>query len=250
MERIKVGIIGCGVIGSVLKDWIKRHNTKVDCCISDPLKGYNDNLDLIDIAFINIHIDTEDNGEQNLITLEEIITKLPNIPIFIRTTIIPGTADSLSKKLNKRIYFMPEFLTQRSAYENFCFQPMIFTGEIELLKAIFVNKDFITMSNIEAELTKYAHNVFGALKVTYFNGIFDLCNKLNCSYEKVRQGSLLSGYINDMHTLVPGPDGDKGYGGKCFPKDVKAFINFIKNTPLFSLLHNIEKCNSAFKEDL
>ena len=248
MEKINVGIVGCGVIGSALKNWVEQYNAKVDCYISDPLKGYNDKLDSIDIAFISIHIDSECNGSQDLTALEGIIEKLPNVPIFIRTTIVPGTADSLSKKFNKHVYFMPEFLTQRSAYEDFCSQPMVFTGEVDLLKKIFINKDFITMSNTEAELAKYAHNVFGALKVTYFNGIFDLCNKLNCSYEKVKQGSLLSGYINNMHTLVPGPDGNKGYGGKCFPKDVSAFINFIKDAPLFLLLKDMEKCNSAFQE--
>lgn len=108
--------------------------------------------------------------------LESILEDLPSDkPIWIRTTILPGTSEKLSKKLGKKIYHMPEFLTERTYLEDFKWQPMVFTGDIELLKKIFPGKKHIEMSSAEAEMSKYAHNVFGALKVTYFNCIYDLC---------------------------------------------------------------------------
>jgi UDPglucose 6-dehydrogenase len=248
MRKVVVGIVGCGFVGGALKKWIDEHNTdNVTLLISDPPKGFNDSLVSADIIFISIHIPTEDNGTQDLTLIKQIIEELPNKPIFIRTTIIPGTSDKLSDEFNKKIYFMPEFLTERTAYQDFCSQPMIFTGETELLKKIFIGKKFIEMTSIEAEITKYAHNVFGALKVTYFNGIFDICKTMNANYRKIQEGILLSGYINFPHTQVPGPDGKFGYGGKCFPKDVNAFTNMLKDYPIFNLLKELQPLNSEFR---
>lgn len=244
---MNVGIIGCGFVGGALKQWIEEHNNAIKILVSDPLKGYNDDMTKADIFFISIHIPTEENGTQNLDLLKSIIKDLPNKPIFIRTTILPGTCDLLSKELDKKVYFMPEFLTERIAYQDLCRQDMVFTGEIELLTKIFVGKKFVTMTSLEAEIAKYAHNVFGALKVTYFNGIYELSQKLGIDYNKILSGILLSGYINDMHTQVPGPDGQLGYGGKCFPKDVNSFNEFCKDFSIYDLLKNLKTLNLHFR---
>lgn len=249
MENITVGIVGCGFIGGALKKWLEDHNPQVSVLVSDPPKGMNDDVSKADVVFISIHIPTELDGTQDLTLLKEIIKPLPNDkPIFIRTTVLPHTCDNLSKELNKTIYFMPEFLTERTAYQDFCNQPMIFTAEEALLKQIFIGKKYITMSSLEAEITKYAHNDFGAVKVTYFNAVYDLCHKLGCDYQKVQEGVLLSGYINDMHTHVPGPDGKLGYGGKCFPKDVKALASALKGTALSEILKITDNLNEQFRK--
>ena len=247
---MKIGIVGCGIICGVMKKWIENYSPEHKLLISDPPKNYNDDLSKADIVFVSIHIPTEPDCTQNLELLENIILNLPNVPIFVRTTLLPGTCDLLSKKLKKRVYFMPEFLTERTAYDDFCIQPMIFTGEIELLKKIFKDKKYIVMTNKEAEITKYAHNVFGALKVTYFNGIFELCAKNNCNYEHIRNGALISGYINEPHTFVPGPDGKFGYGGKCFPKDVDAFAGFAKDTMLEKLICDVHNINEKYRKGI
>ena len=174
---INIGIIGCGVIGGVMKKWLESHNPECNILVSDPPKGYNDDLSKTDIIFISIHIPTEDNHTQDLTLLKSLIKNCPNVPIFIRTTLLPGTCDRLSQELNKEVYFLPEFLTERTAYEDFCHQSMIYTGCEGLMKRIFVGKKYITMNNLEAEITKYSHNVFGALKVTYFNGIYELAQQ-------------------------------------------------------------------------
>ncbi len=249
MKKTNVGIIGCGFIGGSLKTWLEEHNDECNILVSDPPKGYNDDMATADIIFISIHIPTEKDNIQDLSLLKDIIKKLPDKPIFIRTTITPGTTDLLRNETGKDINFMPEFLTQRTAYQDFCTQPMIFTGHVDLLKRIFKTKKFIVTTSLEAEISKYAHNVFGALKVTYFNGIYELCQKQKINYENVRQGLLLSEYINDTHTNVPGPDGKLGYGGKCFPKDVDAFTFFCQNDPIFNLLKELKPLNTIFRND-
>ena len=104
------------------------------------------------------------------------------------------------------------------------------------------------MTSREAEITKYTHNVFGALKVSYFNGIYNLCEQMGADYKKIQEGILLSGYINSPHTQVPGPDGQFGYGGKCFPKDVDAFVNMSKELPIYELLKPLKDFNAKFRD--
>ena len=246
-KDVTVGFVGCGFIGGALKQWLETHNPGVKIRVSDPPKGWTDSLVDADVIFISIHIPTEASGEQDLTLLKQIIAELPDVPIFIRTTILPGTSAKLARETGKSIYFMPEFLTERTAYADFCAQPMVFTAETELLQKIFTGKKFIEMSSYEAEVTKYAHNVFGALKVTYFNGVYDFCKKTGADYNKVLHGILLSGYINDVHTAVPGPDGKFGYGGKCFPKDVNALTKMTVGFPLNALLAPLQSLNAQFR---
>ena len=63
----------------------------------------------------------------------------------------------------------------------------------------------------------------------------------------MESGTLLSGYINDTHTHVPGPDGKLGYGGKCFPKDVNAFAKMTEGAPLGTLLAPLHELNAHFR---
>ena len=63
---INVGIIGCGFVGGALKDWLEHNNPECKLFISDPPKRYKDDLGDIDIAFLQIHVPTEDDGTQDL----------------------------------------------------------------------------------------------------------------------------------------------------------------------------------------
>ncbi len=247
MDRIHVGIIGCGFVGGALKQWLAEHNADVRVSVSDPAKGYHDAMDAADVIFISIHLPTGADGMQDLSGLAEIIRPLPDKPIFIRTTILPGASARLSRETEHAVHFMPEFLTERTAYADFCTQPMIFTGAADLLKRIFVGKKFIEMTSLEAEIAKYAHNVFGALKVIYCNGLNELCRREGADYAKVRDGMLLSGYIDPTHTQVPGHDGRLGYGGKCFPKDVNAFTELCRGLGLHDLLEPLKSLNIRYR---
>lgn len=252
-KKIKVGIIGCGFVGGALKTWIEENNSEnCVCLVSDPPKGFNDDLSDIDIAFLQIHVRTEDDGTQNLDLMKQLILNLPNVPVFVRTTILPGTSGMLTKETNHRVYYMPEFLSERTHIEDFKRQTMVFPVDgdadaLSLLIRIFPGKKFAVMSSLEAEITKYSHNVFGAYKVTYFNAVREYCEKMGADWAKVHTGCLLSGYINDTHTFVPGPDGKMGYGGKCFPKDVNAFAKVTAGQPLGKLIAPLHELNVHFR---
>ena len=246
-DMIKVGIVGCGFVGGALKAWLDENNKDVRVFVSDPPKGMNDDLSEIDVAFLQIHVPTEDDGTQDLRLMTQLIKGLPDVPVFVRTTILPGTSERLSKVTGHQVCYMPEFLTERTHIEDFKKQPMVFTGAVELLSKIFIGKRFMVMTPLEAEITKYAHNVFGAYKVTYFNAVYDYCKKMGANWAQVHAGMLLSGYINETHTFVPGPDGKFGYGGKCFPKDVNAFAKMTKDEPLGKLLEHLHELNVFFR---
>ena len=71
---IKVGIVGCGFVGGALKAWLEENNPEVQIFVSDPPKGYNDDLSQIDVAFLQIHVPTEDDGTQDLTLMKQLNT--------------------------------------------------------------------------------------------------------------------------------------------------------------------------------
>lgn len=73
---INIGTIGCGFVGGALKDWLEHNSPECKLFISDPAKSYNDDMKEIDIAFLQIHVRTEDDGTQNLSLMKELIKNL------------------------------------------------------------------------------------------------------------------------------------------------------------------------------
>ena len=84
--------------------------------------------------------------------------------------------------------------------------------------------EIIVINSKEAEMTKYTTNLFLATKVSFFNDIYTLCEHLNIKYDAVIEATMYDSRIGRSHYMVPGPDGDRGYGGHCFPKDVQAIL--------------------------
>ena len=72
-------------------------------------------------------------------------------------------------------------------------------------------------------------NTFLATKVSFANEMYQICQNLGISYEIAKDLLCLDQRINPGHLQVPGPDGNTGFGGHCFPKDLLAFLNFAKD---------------------
>ena len=91
----------------------------------------------------------------------------------------------------------------------------------------------IKTSSTIAETIKYVTNTFLAMKVSYANEIFQLCQGLGIDYDKVIEYARYDDRLGNSHWSVPGPDGHMGYGGSCFPKDTQALIYLAKelNSP-------------------
>ena len=101
---------------------------------------------------------------------------------------------------------------------------------------------FFTCTHAEASMVKYTTNCWLSTKVSFFNQLYDLCQANGTNYNLIRQILTHDKRIGDSHMLVPGPDGSRGFGGACFPKDTSAFSQYAKdlNKPLTVLESAVE----------
>ena len=159
--------------------------------------------------------------------------------VVIKSTVPIGTGKSIRELIEsktKRTFYLinnPEFLKEGSAIEDFMRPDRVIIGSDNNIAAERMNELYAPlvrqgnpiyhMSNLSAEMTKYAANCFLATKISFINEIAKLCDLTGADVEEVRKG-ISSDQRIGKHFLYPGP----GYGGSCFPKDVKALIHTAK----------------------
>ena len=144
-------------------------------------------------------------------------------------------------KLNKEfsnihIAFNPEFLTEANAIEDYKNQNRIIIGADrpyssrvkQIFSKAFPKIPIIKTSSTIAETIKYVTNTFLSMKISYANEIYQLCEKLEIDYDKVIEYARYDDRLGNSHWAVPGPDGDFGFGGHCFPKDIAALTYVAK----------------------
>lgn len=250
---MKLGLIGCGTVGGTLFKYFKEHTTH-EIFVSDPAKGFNDDLEKEKpfAIFISIPVFPA-HGGQDQTELEKVVSFARSVSphVFIRSTVLPGTNDRLGT------YSMPEYLTARRAYEDFLALPLVFgSAPRSLIGHIFDKKivhdgHFIHVSNTEAELAKYTHNLFGAVKVLYFNMIKEVSDQMGADFEKVKHAGNVTGFLGHEHTTVPGHDGKRGFGGMCMPYNLDSFISQLAlleesgklNEPIAEFFYLVKKLN-------
>jgi len=153
--------------------------------------------------------------------------------IVLRSTVAPGTTDRLARKHHKRIVFQPEYIGETVAHPLLDHQMQGFAilgGDIEdtspvadLYKRIFHSEiRFHFPTALTAEVTKYMENSFYAMKVAFCNEFFNIATAFGVDYNELRETWLADPRISRDHTFVY--PNDRGFGGKCLPKDVSAII--------------------------
>ncbi len=180
--------------------------------------------------------------------------------VVVKSTVPVGTGNKvrehLKSKTNKKFFVVnnPEFLKEGSAVDDFLKPERIVIGcletesgdKIEELYEPFNRqvKRTIRMSNISAEMTKYAANCFLATKISFMNEVAQLCDIVGADVEEVRHGISTDSRIGSQF-LYPGP----GYGGSCFPKDVKALVYTAReNGVRFKIVEAVEEVNKEQKK--
>ena len=199
---------------------------------------YSDNVSEADIIFICVGTPPKKNGESNLNFVDQVSKDISNkikgyTVIVSKSTVPVGTSrriENLLKKNNSTKTFdvvsNPEFLREGAAINDFMRPDKIIIGcrtkkAEKILKKIYkkLKRPYVVTSNETAEIIKYANNSFLATKNTFINEIADLCENIGAEVETVAKAIGLDGRIGPKF-LHPGP----GYGGSCFPKDVKSLI--------------------------
>lgn len=244
---MKIGIIGNGFVGSAITHGFILHVDDIMIYDKDPKRSTHNLNELIlnsDVVFICVPTPMFESGECDLSIVEgvvdEIMNKCPlthrrkNQVLVIKSTVVPGTTEQLSAKYPEiNFVFNPEFLTERKARLDFINTSRIVLGgndEISLKKVEdlyrirfpytkIIKTDFGT-----AQLIKYMANCFFATKVSFMNEMYQICGAINGDWESALEGFISDGRIGNSHIDVPGHDGDLGFGGKCFPKDLNAMI--------------------------
>ena len=243
---MQIGLIGLGIVGGTLKSWLEsRTNHSLRCF--DPGKELYQDLAGSDAIFISVPVPATDYG-QDIKTLTQCVEKAKKHTknVFIRSTVLPGTNDFLGT------CSMPEFLTERRAHQDMDALPVLSgTCDKVFLRDVFPGKKLITVTNVEAELAKLAHNCHGAFKVTFWNMIYQISQKIGADYQEVLRAAALTGFIGTDHTHVPGPDGQFGYGGKCFPQNMEAMEGWLEDIDMqdeAGLFWRVSEMNEQYRD--
>ena len=247
----KIGIIGRGFVGSAVEFGFSAQtgcDAEVRIYDKDPTKSIHtleQTVNKSDFIFLSVPTPSNVDGSMHLGILEsvlrdiQVVNKRRDNIILIRSTIIPGTTAKLCKKFtNLNIVFNPEFLTERSAKFDFINQSRFILGGrkrntarvAELYRWRFGDSVPCIETNFEtAEMIKYMNNCYFATKVSFLNEMKLVADKCGVDWDMAVEGFIRDGRIGYSHMSVPGPDGKKGFGGSCFPKDIQAMINFGEN---------------------
>lgn len=217
------------------------------------------------VCFIAVGTPQGDDGSADLSAVyrvaEDIAKAMNDYKVIVNKSTVPvGTAEKVSEIIKKHTSFgfdvvsNPEFLKQGAAVEDFLKPDRIVIGS-NSKKATGIMQDvyspflrtgnpIIVMDVKSAEMTKYAANSFLAVKISYINEIANICEKVGADVEMVRVGMCSDSRIGSKF-LFPG----LGYGGSCFPKDIKAMIRTAKDYACeYRLLKSADETNKAQRQ--
>jgi UDPglucose 6-dehydrogenase len=252
---MRIGIIGQGFVGNAIyQKFSKYYDVKTYDLDESKCNSTKDKVLSQEIIFMclptpmnkdgscNVDIITEELDGLDLLADNEETTRI----VVVKSTIPPGTTDKWNQQFeNLEIVFNPEFLTEANAVDDFENQTRIILGgnkDIttilkQLYSSIFRKTSKIIKTDAKtAELVKYVTNTFLSTKVSFANEIYDLCNGMDLDYDKVIEYATYDERLGLSHWGVPGPDGDRGFGGHCFPKDLSALI---KITEILNTRNNV-----------
>ena len=259
MKKEMVGIAGVGFVGGAVRAWFEGDGAKLaNLVLYDKFKsiGSFEELDgKARIVFVCVPTPYHQGKGYDDSALHDVVKQFRHRKIVvIKSTVIPGSADKFQKKYKKhKFLFNPEFLVEKTAVHDFLHphrQIVGYTKESKpLAKKIMALLPKAPIARVmpatEAELVKYFGNAFLATKVIFANQIYDICAKLGVDYETIKEAAAHDPRIGASHLRIF-KDGYRGYSGSCFPKDVKALIDFsVQVGAPAELLRHVDVLNEA-----
>lgn len=243
-----IGIIGYGFVGEATGTGFSG-SKKNKVYWYDKFKKSPNTLDEVveksEFIFICLPTPMHRNySGQNISIVEEVLGQIaPKLAgtdkvIIVKSTVVPGTTAKFAKKYPKVNFAMnPEFLTQRRAKSDFMNPARTVIGVtkksvgeriIKIFQTILPNdQPYFLVGLTEAEIAKYMSNLMLASKVLLANEFYTLSEKVGANYKEIRIAVEADPRIGTSMN-VPGPDGQYGFGGACFPKDMLGLLTFAK----------------------
>jgi UDPglucose 6-dehydrogenase len=252
--QLQIGIIGQGFVGNAVYQKFKNYYNILTYDL-DPTKSNSSRETLIEksnIIFTCLPTPMNADGSCNTSIVDSVLDEINQVAqqkkiVVIKSTIPPNTTAEFNKKYkNLDIVFNPEFLTERNAVSDYENQNRIILGGPrpatttlkQIFSKVFPDAHIIKTDSTHAEMVKYLTNTFLSVKVSFANEIYQTCQALDIDYDKVIEYATLDERLGNSHWSVPGPDGDLGFGGHCFPKDLSALIHL---TSQHQTLNNVLK---------
>ena len=219
-QTLRIVVAGYGFVGKAHHELLKdRH----EIIIHDPALGYNAEMRQVDAVIVCVATPQRDDGSCEMANVYDVIERSPDVPILIKSTIsVEGWGMLVDAFPNRMLNFSPEFLRAASAVEDLQNMKLMLIGGTSCCfwRDVFgVNVEIAEPE--ELILAKYARNSFLALKVAYFNQLYDLCDALDVEYSAVAHYTTMDPRIGDSHSFI---SEERGFGGHCFPKDTNAIV--------------------------
>lgn len=257
-DRVRVGIVGVGMVGTPIARWfqeVKGYQKGVDLFLFDENQrlGLRDDVNEADLIFVSVPTPHGEQGSCDTSIVETVVDGIADGKLVaIKSTVPPGTTWRLQQKYPKKLFlFNPEFLTESQAWADYIHPSRQIIGVtdetlssaieiLNLLPQAPFSRPWAPIYGVrsvanstEAELAKYMSNVFGAMKVWFFNMIANTCWAFNrlaqlegdgpeAAFEQVRAMVAADQRTGPAWTQVDYGD-YSGFGGFCFPKDFAAF---------------------------
>jgi UDPglucose 6-dehydrogenase len=248
-DKMKIGIVGVGVVGGAVKYGMEKlghdvrvHDIALDTRLEDVLNT--------ELCFICVPTPEKEDGDCDSDIVESVISDLSHLRytgiVVIKSTITPGTTDRIRKEYSnswntfRGICFVPEFLRERCAIADFTENHDVCVigvkqrwgegnGVYETIKMAHGKypQKFVRMTPTEAELCKYFSNVYNAMRVTFANGFYEVCQKLGADYTKIKDAVVQRPTLIDMY--LDCNEKFRGFAGVCLPKDTAAFAKLVED---------------------
>jgi UDPglucose 6-dehydrogenase len=239
---MRIGIIGLGIVGTATRDGLRQidhdvvhYDIKDDSIINSVLDT--------EIVYLCVPTNSTENGECDVNQVVGTVEKLSSLSykgiVAIKSTVIPGTTQILIKQHpNLSICFVPEFLREKSALNDFINghdilivgteDSSVFDRVVECHGNIPQNIKQLTPT--EAEISKYFCNLFNSLRITFANGMYEVCKITGADYQQVfdaviKRHNITPEYLRCSEYL-------RGFGGHCLPKDSQAWAKFVEQLGL------------------
>lgn len=252
---MKLTIVGYGFVGKAVEHSFKDC---FDLYVVDPLYNKNRTADVgADGIVVCVGTPANGDGTCDSTQIDLVFSEIPeSVPVLIKSTIALENFQELVKKYPRHnITLSPEFLRAASANADFSAQEFVILGggDIEFWLSVFKKRfpsiHHFTCTHEEAILIKYAENSFLAMKVGFFNHLYEMSKLMGANFETVRHHLTQDKRIMPDHSYVPGPDNKLGWGGHCLPKDTSAMLHTARRLGYnFEILEAVVNYNERVRE--
>ena len=266
--KLKLGVVGNGFVGGAVVNGFRTKECEVLVYDKDKYRSENTLDEVLECDFVFVCLPTPMTSalggpvDLSIITsfFEDVVNNNQFNPTYIIKSTVPvGTTENINRLHEDiKVVHNPEFLTAINSIKDFKNPDRTVVGGTKpiiddvsfLYEEFFPEAPVIKMSSGESELVKYAANCFLATKVMYFNLIHKICESKDLDYNNVSEGVIADRRIGKSHYEVPGPDGDFGFGGTCFPKDINGLIEILYSCNVDStILKEVWRMNKTLREN-